>query len=108
MFSCQKCPGDEFEHIIGTITKGETGRRKPVFFGQPLAQAERASIRIVIDILVAMLNGLQRLFTCTQRVFIGCQFDGTGDTKFTLEFLDGFTRQVRLQLLHTRCGKVMK
>ena len=108
MPGCQKCPGYELEHIIGTITKSETRWCNVIFCSEFLAQLICASVRIVIDVSIAMLNGLERLITGAQRILIGCQLDGIGDSKFSLEFLYRLTRQVRPQLLYAWCSQFME
>ena len=97
-------PGNQIQHIVGTVTQRQLRALHTQFFRQGRFQGKRGAIRIQMQ-LVKMLEGMKSLVAGAQRILVTGQFDDIGDAQLTLQLLDGLARLVGLELLDTVVGE---
>ena len=98
----QETACNQIEHVVGAIADGQLIFADTEFLPQCLLEVPGIGIGVKPDIGSRVLDRGPRQGGTAQRVLVGREFVGVTDTEFAFEFLDGFTRLVRLKLVDLR------
>ena len=98
----QKHLGNQFQHIIGTVTQNDLIGINAIMFGQRCLELK--VIRVTRQAIDSVLNGCPRFGAHAQRVLIRCQLDDgfNRQTQLTCHFGNRLTGLIRCNLLDIR------
>ena len=79
-------PDQQVQDFIGTVAQDQLLGRQTVVPGQVFLEIIGVAVGVAVQAPEAVPDGGQGQGRRPQGIFIGCQFDGIGDSQFSLQF----------------------